>query len=176
MRASFLALLANGPAHGYELKQALEQRFGDLLPPLNAGQIYTTLARLERDGLIEGSDVKGDSRGKRVYALTDDGRRELERWVSVPTPVGRLKDEFAMKLVLGGLGGLVDPDEMIERQRQECLQSLRDLDALVRANGGGLAGELLIEGASLHVEADLRWLDRIQERLQSKETSDGRSA
>ena len=57
MRSPFLALLAARPAHGYELRQALEQRFGSALPPMNAGQVYTTLARLERDGLVVGEDV-----------------------------------------------------------------------------------------------------------------------
>ena len=59
MREVFLALLAGGPGHGYELKQTLEQAFGDLLPALNAGQIYTTLARLERDGLVVGEERGG---------------------------------------------------------------------------------------------------------------------
>ena len=81
-----LALLAAGPAHGYELKQALEQRFGAVLPPLNSGQIYTTLARLQRDGLVEDDAVEQDGRpNKRVYRVTAAGRDELERWVAEPT-------------------------------------------------------------------------------------------
>src|SRR3712207_5200692 len=129
MRYPFLALLAERPAHGYELKQALEQRFGSTLPPLNAGQIYTTLSRLERDGLVLGSDVPDDSRQKRVYELTDDGRRVLAEWVDKPTPATRLRDEFFMKLVLAGDSGIADPRRLIERQRREYLQALRDLAA-----------------------------------------------
>src|SRR3712207_2489046 len=99
MRYPFLALLARGPAHGYELKQELEQRFGELLPPINAGQIYTTLARLERDGLVDADDVAQDGRpNKRVYELTPEGRRALAEWVATPAPGARLKDEFFMKL------------------------------------------------------------------------------
>ena len=82
MRYPFLALLADGPAHGYELKQALEHRFGDVLPPLNAGQVYTTLQRLERDGLVVGRDVPEDGRQKRVYELTPAGREALDDWVA----------------------------------------------------------------------------------------------
>ena len=100
MRSAFLALLAARPAHGYELRQALEQRFGSALPPMNAGQVYTTLARLERDGLVVGEDVPDDSRQKRVYALTDAGRAALDEWVAAPTPGPRLRDEFFLKLVL----------------------------------------------------------------------------
>jgi DNA-binding PadR family transcriptional regulator len=162
MRYPFLALLADRPAHGYELKQALEQRFGATLPPLNAGQIYTTLARLERDGLVRGSDVPDDSRQKRVYELTDAGRRALEEWVEKPTPATRLRDEFFMKLVLAGDSGIADPRRLIERQRREYLQALRDLAAL--APNGNVAS-LLAEGAALHLEADLKWLDLCEERL-----------
>src|SRR3954465_8940802 len=101
MRYPLLALLANGPAHGYELKQALEQRFGAVLPPLNAGQIYTTLSRLERDELVQDDAVEQNGRpNKRVYDLTLKGREELNRWLVDATPATRLKDDFFMKLVL----------------------------------------------------------------------------
>jgi DNA-binding PadR family transcriptional regulator len=171
MRYPFLALLAQAPAHGYELKQALEQRFGALLPPLNAGQIYTTLQRLERDGLVRGADVEGDSRNKRVYELTETGAEALREWVEAPAPGARLKDEFFMKLVLAGLSGIADARAMIERQRRENLQSLRDLGELAArqpANGSASAS-LLLEGAALHLQADLEWLDLCEERLIPKE-------
>jgi DNA-binding PadR family transcriptional regulator len=74
----------------------LEHEFGDLLPALNAGQISTTLGRLERDGLVVGQAVPGDSRGKRVYELTDAGRATLAAWIEQPVPGRRLKDEFFM--------------------------------------------------------------------------------
>ncbi len=109
MKFPFLALLAAGPRYGYELKQALEQRFGSALAPLNAGQVYTTLQRLERDGLVDGNDVAGDTRQKRVYTLTDSGRTALETWVSTPTSATRLRDEFFLKLVLAGMSGITVP-------------------------------------------------------------------
>jgi DNA-binding PadR family transcriptional regulator len=172
MRYPFLALLASGPAHGYELKQAFETRFGHVLPPLNAGQIYTTLGRLERDGLVRADHVEQDGRpNKRVYELTDDGRGALADWLAAPAPGARLKDEFFMKLVLAGLTGVADPKTLIERQRREYLQSLRDLDELAsaRRGNGDVAAELLIEGAALHVEADLEWLDLCDQRLIQQE-------
>ena len=88
MRELFLALLSDERAHGYELKQSLEHEFGELLPALNAGQIYSTLARLERDGLVVGTAVPGDSRGKRVYELTEAGRDALAAWVELPIWAG----------------------------------------------------------------------------------------
>jgi DNA-binding PadR family transcriptional regulator len=163
MRFPFLALLADNPAHGYELKQALEHRFGAALPRLNAGQVYTTLSRLERDGLVKGSDVPDDSRQKRVYELTDAGRAALEEWVDAPTAGPRVRDEFFMKLVLAREAGVADPRRLIERQRREYLQALRDLAAV--APDGNVAASLLVEGASLHLEADLEWLDLCEQRL-----------
>ncbi len=139
MKALFLALLTGEGTYGYELKQTLEQRFGVLLPVLNAGQIYTTLARLERDGLVVGHEVLGDSRGKRVYELTDAGRAELAEWIESPVPGVRLKDEFFMKFVVVTSVGLAEPRRLIERQRRECLQSMRDLDELLatKVRGAG---------------------------------------
>src|SRR5689334_5240155 len=129
MRFPLLALLATGPAHGYELKAQLEQRFGAVLPPLNAGQIYTTLSRLERDGLVDDDAVAQNGRpNKRVYRLTELGRTELRGWVAEATPATRLKDDFFMKLVLARAAKIADPLVLIDRQRDAYLQSLRDLD------------------------------------------------
>ena len=176
MRYPFLALLAVGPAHGYELRQAFEERFGGLLPPINAGQIYTTLGRLERDGLVSADDVAQNGRpNKRVYELTADGRAALAEWVAAPAPGARLKDEFFIKLVLAGLAGVADPKALIERQRREYLQSLRDLDRLAAERHGGddPTAELLIEGAALHLQADLQWLDLCDQRLIPQEAEHG---
>src|SRR4051795_12743879 len=102
MRYPFLALLAERPAHGYELKVGLERRFGAGLPPLNAGQVYTTLARLERDGLVIGGDEPEDSRQKRTYRLTDRGRLALEQWGAAPKPPTPPKDEVFLKPLPAG--------------------------------------------------------------------------
>ncbi|HEY7731802.1 MAG TPA: helix-turn-helix transcriptional regulator [Gaiellaceae bacterium] len=172
MRYPFLALLASGPAYGYELKQALEQRFGAALAPVNAGQVYTTLQRLERDGLVEGEGVPGDTRQKRVYTLTGAGRTALAGWVTASTPATRLRDEFFLKLVLAGTSGIADPRALIERQRRDVLIALR---ALGEANGAAPdpVASLLAEGAALHLEADLRWLDLCESRLLVREDTDG---
>ena len=169
MRELFLALLAGDGVHGYELKQSLEQEFGELLPALNAGQIYSTLARLERDGLVIGESVEGDSRRKRVYELTESGRAALAGWIETPVPGTRLKDDFFMKFVVVTSARLADPQALLEAQRREYLQSLRDLDALLGADGKGAAAELLVEGAVLHAKADLEWLDLIEQRLTARE-------
>jgi DNA-binding PadR family transcriptional regulator len=169
MKELFLALLSGQRAHGYELKRSLEQEFGSLLPALNAGQIYTTLARLERDGLVVGEAVAGDSRGKRVYRLTEAGQAVLAEWIETPASGRGLKDEFFMKFVIASSSGLAEPETLIERQRREYLQTLRDLNAVLEANGKGPAAELLVEGAILHLKADLEWLELIEQRMALRE-------
>jgi DNA-binding PadR family transcriptional regulator len=169
MKELFLTLLAVREAYGYEMRQSLEETFGDLLPAMNAGQIYTTLARLERDGFVSGRDVPEDSRGKRVYELLDAGRARLDEWIETPVPGTRLKDEFFMKVAMVSAAGLAAPQRLIERQRREYRQSLRDLDALLGQDGGSTITELLVEGAILHLKADLEWLDLLDQRLTTKE-------
>src|SRR5262245_12122270 len=169
MKELFLALLSGERAHGYELKQSFEQEFGDLLPALNAGQIYVTLGRLERDGLVVGHAVPGDSRGKRVYELTDAGREALDAWIAAPVSGRRLKDEFFMKLVVLASARLAEPKQLLEGQRREYLQTLRDLNALLDTNGKPPTAVLLVEGAILHLKADLEWLELIEQRLAAKE-------
>ena len=168
MRFPLLALLAGGPAHGYELKTQLEQRFGSVLPPLNAGQIYTTLSRLQRDGLVDDDAVAQNGRpNKRVYRLTPEGLQELDRWVADATPSPRLKDDFFMKLVLARSSGIADPLRLIDRQRGAYLQALRELDDVAASLDGDDTAALLVEGAALHLEADLKWLDLCEQRLGS---------
>jgi DNA-binding PadR family transcriptional regulator len=167
----FLALLSGDGAHGYELKQAFEGEFGPLLPALNAGQIYTTLARLERDGLVASRPVAGDSRGKRIYELTAAGRTALADWIATPVPGRRLKDEFFMKVVVVASARLARPKHLIDGQRREYLQSLRDLNDLLDAKAQSPTAALLLEGAILHLEADLRWLDLMEQRLDVLEAS-----
>ncbi len=176
MRNTLLALLAEGTAHGYELKQAIEQTFGDAWPPLNIGQIYTTLGRLERDGFVSSAHVAQAGRpDKRVYELSEAGREEVRDWLEEPVTGPRLKDEFFTKLVLARLPGVAslnggtDARALIARQRRDYLQSMRDLNGLLlrqQRNGGDqTTAALLIEGAILHLEADLKWLDVCEQRL-----------
>jgi DNA-binding PadR family transcriptional regulator len=104
-----------------------------------------------------------------MYRLTEAGRVMLAEWIETPASGRRLKDEFFMKLVVATSVGLAGPEKLIERQRREYLQSLRDLNGVLEANGKGPAAELLVEGAILHLKADLEWLDLIEGRLASRE-------
>ena len=167
MRQPLLALLAKEPAHGYELKLALEQTFGQAYPSPNIGQIYVTLKRLEQDGLVRSQDVAQDSRpNKKVYELTTAGREELAAWVEEPIEGPRVRDEFFMKLILAPMAGVADRMELINAQRRHYFGIMRNLmDMQANMDHATPAARLLVEGAVLHLQADLDWLERCQEEL-----------
>ena len=125
MRFALLALLSLGPAHGYELKAAFETHFGAVWPPLNIGQVYTTLARLERDGLVVATDVEQSDRpNKRVYSLTGAGR-EFRVWI------------------------LLEQESPLAHGRVVHLMIVVEL-ALAKENGG----QIRVGREELHVEID----------------------
>ncbi|HLI38757.1 MAG TPA: PadR family transcriptional regulator [Streptosporangiaceae bacterium] len=167
MRLPLLALLAKEPAHGYELKARLEQMFGDAFPSPNIGQIYLTLQRLENAGLVRSEDVVQASRpNKRVYEITPAGREAVAAWVEEPSDGPRTRDDFFMKLVLGPIAGFSDRLTLINRQRRHYLSLMRGLSRLAEeAAGDNKIARLLVEGAALHLQADLDWLERCQEEL-----------
>ena len=161
-----LALLAERPAYGYELKRAFEEQFGAVWPAINVGQIYATLQRLERDGYVSCEAIAQDRRPmKKVYSLCESGHEALATWMLSPAAGTRLKDEFFLKFVLARRTGLADAQDLIERQRAEALRSLRDLADLAAASEGDAGTSLLIDGAALHLQADPRWLDRCEDQL-----------
>jgi DNA-binding PadR family transcriptional regulator len=154
------------------LKQAFDQTFGAIWPELNFGQVYTTLARLERDGLVIGEEVAQEHRrDKRVYEVTPAGDEALRDWIDEPQDGPWVKDEFFMKLAMAQLTGLADPIDLIQRQRLRYMQALHDLGggrgAHPRARDGRIGDDivaaLLMEGAALHLEADLKWLDTCEQ-------------
>jgi DNA-binding PadR family transcriptional regulator len=162
MKNLFLALLAQKSTHGYDLLQLYESMFSDVLPPLNAGQIYTTLSRLERDGLVRKSTVIQESRpDKQVYALTERGNEVLQNWFNEVMTGPRLKDNFYLKLMGACISAKVEPRKLIEDQRHEYLQTLHNLNtlSLEREMSENPSKLVLIQGAMLHLKADLEWLD-----------------
>ena len=167
VRQHLLALLAKEPAHGYELKLALEQTFGAAYPSPNIGQIYVTLKRLEADGLVRSQDVAQTTRpNKRVYELTEAGRDAVAAWVEEPSDGPRIRDEFFAKLILAPRAGLADQMELINKQRHHYYRLMRGLNDLQdSASRQDTAARLLVEGTRLHLQADLDWLERCQEEL-----------
>ncbi|MFC7216945.1 PadR family transcriptional regulator [Streptomyces polyrhachis] len=168
MRLALLALLARGAAHGYELKQELEQLLGSAYPQPNVGQIYVTLGRLEKSALIEGEEIEQSDRpNKKIYRLTDAGREALHAWYEDVADEPRVRDEFFMKLALASRTGLADHINLINKQRRQYLTTMRNLSKLAAAETpDNRIAHLLIEGAVLHLQADLDWLERCQEVLE----------
>jgi DNA-binding PadR family transcriptional regulator len=166
VRLPLLALLAKEPAHGYQLKHLLERTFGEAYPSPNIGQVYVTLQRLAKDGLVTSEDVAQTSRpAKRVYELTPSGQDALAAWIEAPSEGPRVRDDFFMKLALSPLTGTADRMALINRQRRHYLNLMRGLSALAEERGHGPIPRLLIEGAVLHLQADLDWLERCQQEL-----------
>ncbi len=168
-----LALLERGPAHGYELKRSHDELFGDVAPPVNVGQIYVTLGRLERDGLVvHHTEAGGDRPDRKVYEVTDVGRKTLRDWLAETSdlPVG--KSDVILKLVAGLIfDGRVAP--AVVEHRSRCLDALRRLATLgSRAGPAGdpgavSVGELLRRSSVLHLEAELKWLDLVEDYLRA---------
>jgi DNA-binding PadR family transcriptional regulator len=173
VREVLLGLLAKEPAHGYELKVAIESLFGEVWPAVNVGQVYSTLGRLERAGLVRSAAVTQPSRpDKKVFELTPAGRDELGRWVDDVVAGDRLRDQFFSKLVMAAQARLADPLVLIDRQRRAYLRRLRDLNDLAERTEG-FAATMAVEGAVLHLQADLRWLERCEEALHARDREAG---
>jgi DNA-binding PadR family transcriptional regulator len=156
-----LALLAKEPSHGYELRTRLRQALGPVGDAMNAGQIYVTLTRLEKAGLVTSEPSAGaaDRPDRKVHALTPAGQQRVADWlteVSWPRPD---LAEFHLKLVAAAAAGLADPITIVNTQRRELLRRLRDAQRAAMAEPERSAAGLLLEGIVLRLQADLRWLE-----------------
>jgi DNA-binding PadR family transcriptional regulator len=167
VKLGLLALLDEQPMYGYQLHSMFKERTGDTWP-LNIGQVYTTLQRLERDGLVEPAGDDGD--GHQIYALTDDGRTELERWFVTPVArADRPRDELAIKLSVALSVSEVDVREVIQTQRTATLRDLQELTRQKREIADDdLAYLLALDSLIFQAEAEVRWLDSCEERLLDK--------
>jgi DNA-binding PadR family transcriptional regulator len=180
VRQALLALLEQGPMYGYQLRSEFENRTGSTWP-LNIGQVYTTLARLERDGLVEGAG--GDDEGHVVYRVTEAGQHEVATWFS--TPVARTqppRDELAIKLALAVTVPGVDVTAVIQGQRTATMSALQDYTRLKRTgrahpdDAGEMAWTLVLESLVFAAEAEIRWLDHCEARLRRTASEGGRTA
>jgi DNA-binding PadR family transcriptional regulator len=156
-----LAMLAKEPSHGYELRARLKQALGPVGEDLNAGQIYVTLTRLEKAGLVTAASAPGvsDRPDRKVYELTAAGQHRVAEWlaeISWPRPD---LTEFHLKLIAAAAARLGDPIAIVDAQRRELLRRLRDAQRAELAEPDGSNAALLLEGIVLRLQADLRWLE-----------------
>lgn len=166
-----LALLAEAPSHGYELKKRYDDALGALWPVQQA-QIYNNLRLLEKAGeiVLETRVEQENLPDQKLYSVTLTGATELAEWLDAPVPSSRqLKDDLYLKVsTLANVLQRTDQlGDLLWRQRTVYLQHLRELEfALSEAERRDDAVTAsLLDGAILHAEADLTWLDRIEERL-----------
>ncbi len=183
IRQAMLAILEQGPMYGYQLRAEFEQRTGETWP-LNIGQVYTTLTRLERDGLVEvvghggadetdRSDHAAHDRQHVSYRATEAGRSEVSEWFATPVPRSQPpRDELAIKLAIAVTLPDVDVATIIQRQRSATMASLQDYTRLKRtgraatpAEPADLAWSLVLDALVFDAEAEVRWLDHCEARL-----------
>ncbi len=168
VRQSLLAILDQGSCYGYQLRAEFDRRTGSTWP-LNVGQIYNTLDRLERDGLVEKGDV--DDQGHVYWSITDAGRSEVTEWLDSPVERAQgTRDELAIKLAVAATLPGVDVSRVIQAQRAASLAALQELN---RAKYSGknpdgpeeLAWTLVVDSMIFAAEAEVRWLDHTEQRL-----------
>jgi DNA-binding PadR family transcriptional regulator len=166
VRQALLALLGEQPMYGAQLRSQFERRTGGTWP-LNVGQVYQTLSRLERDGLVEAAGA-ADDEGRIAYRLTAAGRTAAATWWT--TPVDRAeapRDELVIKLALAVTVPGIDVAAVVQTQRTQTLRQLQDLTRLKQQADarGDLAWLLVLDNLVFAAEAEVRWLDHVESRL-----------
>lgn len=168
IRQSLLAILDQGSCYGYQLRTEFDRRTGGMWP-LNVGQIYQTLDRLERDGLVGRGE--SDREGRAYYEITDAGSLAAGDWLA--SPVDRratARDELAIKLAVAATLPGVDIVHAVRVQRESTLSLLREVTAGRDSadqpeTPEELARLLIVDGQIFRLESELRWLDHVEDRL-----------
>jgi DNA-binding PadR family transcriptional regulator len=168
-----LAMLAKEPSYGYELRSRLGQALGAFGDSMNAGQIYVTLSRLEKAGLVASETTSGlpDRPDRKMYFLTPGGNQLVNEWLlEVNWPKPDLA-EFHLKLIAASAGSLADPLTIVDTQRRELLRRLRDAQRAAMAEPDHSNAALLLEGIVLRLQADLRWLEACEQSWSGRRVS-----
>lgn len=160
---ALLGFMESAPRHGYDLKRSYDTFFSEMRP-LQFGQIYATLSRLERDGLVELAETTpGQGPERKTYAITDEGVTDLERWYGEPEPAqSPIDGALFLKITLALLSDR-DAAGIIEAQRELHTERMRELTKA--KSTAGRHEQALLDYALFHLEADLRWMDHTAQRL-----------
>ena len=165
VRHALLALLSEGPKYGLQLRQEFEERTGEVWP-LNVGQVYTTLQRLERDGLIE-SDGEGEAGPQKSFRLTADGGAELDAWLRTPPDLSSPpRDELVIKVLVASRVPGVDVHDVIQTHRRHVVELMQEWTRVKRDAGPDEVSLALVVDAELfRLDSVVRWLDAADARL-----------
>ncbi len=178
IRHSLLALLQDQPRYGYQLRVEFENRTGATWP-LNIGQVYTTLDRLERDGLV--SKDGDDGEGHVIYSITDAGKAEVGNWFAAPVERNNPpRNELAIKLALAVTIPGVDVQGIVQAQRVASIRALQDYtkarrDTATSQRPGDTAWLLVVDSLIFQTEAEVRWLDLCEARMVQQAQSAGQA-
>ena len=174
VKNSLLAILSQEPTHGYGLKSIFEQTTSGTWP-LNVGQVYQTLNRLERDGLVETGPV--DDSTRQTWQITEEGREALGSWYSEPvTADPPIRDELAIKILLAVAADQVDVRDILTTQRTATMERIQELTLHKRKADpeAELPWVLLVEALILKAEAEVKWLDLCEAHLARKAARGGK--
>jgi len=165
VRHALLALLSEGPKYGLQLRQEFEARTGEVWP-LNVGQVYTTLQRLERDGLVE-SDGSEDDGPQKGFRITDDGKAELAAWLRTPPDLSSPpRDELVIKILVAVQLPGVDVHEVVQAHRRYLVQLMQEWTRLKEfAAERDLGFGLAVDAELFRLDAVVRWLDAADGRI-----------
>lgn len=164
---TLLGLLEEGPQHGYELKHRYDEHF-PAARPLPFGQVYATLARLHRDGLVDIAAVEsGAGPDRKVYVITPAGVSALEEWIDAPTAVGFVRNELFSRVVVALISGR-DPATILDTQRAAHLARMREVTERRRTTD--LVGAMACDFELFHLEADVKWIEHAAGRLERSQT------
>ncbi|MCU4185955.1 PadR family transcriptional regulator [Acidiferrimicrobium sp. IK] len=172
IRHALLALLSEGPRYGLQLRQEFEARTGEVWP-LNVGQVYTTLQRLERDGLVE-SDGGDDDGPQKGFKITDEGRAELAAWLRTPPDLSSPpRDELVIKVLVAVELPGVDVHEVVQTHRRYLVQLMQEWTRLKEyAADRDLGFGLAVDAELFRLDAVVRWLDAADGRIKRASLED----
>ena len=160
---ALLGLLETAPRHGYELKREYDSLF-NRAKPVKFGQVYSTLARLQRDGLVGAtSEEPGRGPDRKLYAITPEGVADLDEWLRDPEPAEPYIQSVLFAKVVLALASGRDARKFLNRQRAQHQKRMRELTRMKTESD--LADELVADFALAHLEADLKWMDLTTARL-----------
>lgn len=167
VREGLLALLRGEPKHGYRLRGEFERATGQMWP-LNIGQVYTSLQRLERDDLIGVDDH--DLVDRKSYRITDDGVSALRHWLLEPVPRdGERRDEVTMKLLMADASAAADVHDVIAVQRGATMQALQGFThRKARVADDDFATLVQLDRLILRCRAELDWLEMVEARVDAR--------
>jgi DNA-binding PadR family transcriptional regulator len=160
VRHALLALLSEGPKYGLRLREEFEAGTGEVWP-LNIGQVYTTLQRLERDGLVESDDDDERDSPQKRFRITADGSRELADWLRTPPDMSSPpRDELVIKVLVALLVPGTDVHEVIQAHRRYVVELMQQWTRIKEADAGrDLALGLAVDAELFRLDAVVRWLD-----------------